>query len=163
MPIGDYDLAADLDQMSLDAARACQIWLCLPDRSWATPATTTGDNENTVRSWAKRYRWKEVAARYDQSLSASLLGALRSVIVREAFNSVKVAIEIRDDEGVKPGARWVGSEERSGGSGRGERGQCRERGRPAEAGDQRRSRGPEAARAVDDGACRVIAARAGAT
>jgi len=114
MPIGDYDLAADLDQMSLDAARACQIWLCLPDRSWATLATTTGDNENTVRSWAKRYRWKEVAARYDQSLSASLLGTLRSVIIREAFNSVKVAIEIRDDEGVKPGNRlkaatWIAS------------------------------------------------------
>ena len=55
-----------------------------------------------------------MAAGYDQSLSASLLGALRSVIVREAFNSVKVAIEIRDDEGVKPGNRlkaatWIAS------------------------------------------------------
>lgn len=95
--IGEYDLAADLARMSADAARAFPIWLGLPDRSWATLAATTGDNENTVRTWASRYRWKEAAARYDASAAAALLGAMRSTLIVEGLRSVKTAIEVRDN------------------------------------------------------------------
>ena len=86
--IDGYDLSADLERMSADAAHAFQIWLCLPHRSLADLAATTGDNENTVRSWAMRYRWKEIAGRYDAAQASGLLGALRSAIVRHSFEAV---------------------------------------------------------------------------
>jgi hypothetical protein len=109
-----FDLAHETAKMSPDAGQVFPSWLLLPGRSLAECARLTGKNESLVRQWAMRYGWKQLAARYDEAMSASLFMALQQRIVREAFASVEVAVEIRDEPTAKHGDRlkaaaWLAS------------------------------------------------------
>ena len=107
-------LESERGTMGQDAWAGFNIWLALPERNLAEAARIGGFSADTVRQWSSRHRWNDIAARWDASQSAALLGALRTAIVRHAFHAVQYGVSVVDDETAKVAdrlkeAQWIAS------------------------------------------------------
>ena len=107
-------LESERGTMSQDAWECFQVWLSLPDRNLREAAEIAGFSHDSARQWSSRHKWGEIAARWDATTAAQLLGALRGAIVRHSFRAVQIGVDAMEDTEAKWGDRlkaaaWIAS------------------------------------------------------
>jgi hypothetical protein len=112
--VDGFDLARECGGMEQDSRECLAVFLGLPERSLVKVAELTGKSIGAIKMLSHRYRWAEIAARYDAHQANVLMGALRSSIVRHSCEAVNVGVTMMRDESSKPADRlkaamWIAS------------------------------------------------------